>query len=109
MIPTTTLWAVIIGLGIGSFGLRFVFLGLIGSRRLPLWLQRHLRYTAVAVLPALIAPMVLGGLGPTDAASGGRIATAAVALAVGYLTKSPLYAILAGAMMLMGLSLLGIA
>ncbi|MBV1897311.1 MAG: AzlD domain-containing protein, partial [Rhodobacteraceae bacterium] len=47
----TTLWIVIIGMAIGSFALRFVFIGLVGNRPLPPWLLRHLRYTAVAILP----------------------------------------------------------
>ena len=59
MIDQSTLWTVIISLGLGSFALRFVFLGVVGNRPLPDWLLRHLRYTAVAVLPALIAPLVL--------------------------------------------------
>ncbi|NIY99439.1 AzlD domain-containing protein, partial [Salipiger sp. HF18] len=58
MIDRVDLWIVIIGLGIGSFGLRFVFLGLVGDRPLPAWLMRHLRYTAVSVLPALVMPLI---------------------------------------------------
>ena len=54
-INTGTLWFVIIALGLGSFGLRFVFTGLVGDREMPAWLLRHLRYTAVAILPALVA------------------------------------------------------
>ncbi|MGR3455837.1 AzlD domain-containing protein, partial [Pseudooceanicola sp.] len=53
------LWLVIAGLAVGSFGLRFVFLGLVGNRPMPEWLLRHLRYTAVSILPALVAPLVL--------------------------------------------------
>ena len=34
-IDTGTLWFVIIALGIGSFGLRFVFTGLVGDREMP--------------------------------------------------------------------------
>jgi len=59
MIDRTELWIVIIGLGLGSFALRFVFLGLIGDREMPEWVLRHLRYTAVAVLPAIVAPLVI--------------------------------------------------
>ena len=54
-ISQTALWTVIIGLGIGSFSLRFMFTGLIGDRNMPEWLLRHLRYTAVAILPGLVA------------------------------------------------------
>ena len=56
MIDKTTLWTVIIGLGIGSYALRFAFIGIVGNRPMPAWLTRHLRYTAVAILPALVAP-----------------------------------------------------
>ena len=35
MIDTTELWIVIAGLGVGSFVLRYVFLGLIGDAPLP--------------------------------------------------------------------------
>ncbi|MEM6277414.1 MAG: AzlD domain-containing protein, partial [Pseudomonadota bacterium] len=48
--PTWEIWVVILGLGLGSFAMRFSFLGLIGDRNLPPWVLRHLRYTAVAVL-----------------------------------------------------------
>tara|TARA_R110002110_G_scaffold117021_13_gene289201 strand:+ start:1280 stop:1606 length:327 start_codon:yes stop_codon:yes gene_type:complete len=103
MIDRTTLWIVIIGLGLGSFFLRFVFIGLVGNRAMPAWLLRHLRYTAVAVLPALVAPQVVwpnATGGETDPA---RLAAAAVTLSVGVMTKSVLGAILAGAVTLYGL------
>ena len=58
MIDQTELWIVIIGLGLGSFVLRFTFIGLVGGRTIPDWMLRHLRYTAVAILPALVAPLV---------------------------------------------------
>ena len=40
MIETGTLWTVIIGLGIGSYALRFAFLGIVGDRPKPPWLLR---------------------------------------------------------------------
>ena len=103
MIDRTTLWIVIIGLGLGSFFLRFVFTGLVGDRPMPAWLLRHLRYTAVAVLPALVAPQVLW-----PAATGGepdpaRLAAAAAALSVGLITKNVLAAMLAGGVTLYGM------
>lgn len=97
MISDLELWTIIIGLGLGSFAMRFVFLGAVGDRQLPDWVLRHLRYTAVAILPALVAPLVLW---PT--ATGGtpdlpRLAAAAVAFTTGYLTKNTAAAILGGA------------
>ena len=97
MIQRPELWYVIAGLAVGSFLLRFAFLGFVGDRPLPAWLLRHLRYTAVAVLPALIAPMVIW-----PAATGGtldlpRFAAAAVTLAAGLIWRNVLVAITLGA------------
>lgn len=91
-----TIWAVIVLLALGTWLIRFSFLGLIGDRPLPEWVLRHLRYTPVSVIPALIAPLVLWPAatgGETDPA---RLAAAAVTLAVGLLTRSIFGAIAAG-------------
>jgi branched-subunit amino acid transport protein len=103
IINKTTLWIVIIGLGLGSFFLRFVFTGLVGQRAMPDWLLRHLRYTAVAVLPALVAPQVLWPSATGGELDPARMAAAAVTLTVGLLTKNVLAAIGAGATTLYGL------
>lgn len=102
MIDKTTLWIVILALGLGSFLLRFAFLGFVGDRPLPPWLVRHLRYTAVAILPALVAPLVVfsgdnGGTDPT------RVAAAVATLVVGIWTRNVFAAIAAGALTLFGL------
>jgi len=98
---TTEIWAIIVILGIGTFLLRYSFIGLIGSRALPEWVLRHLRYTPVAVLPGLIAPLVLwpGATdGETDPA---RLLAAGATIVVGLATKNMLAAIFAGAGTLM--------
>ena len=102
MIDKTTLWIVIFALGIGSFLLRFTFLGFVGDRPLPAWLTRHLRYTAVAVLPALIAPLVVfsGENGSTEPT---RVVAAVVTLVVGMWTRNVLAAIGAGTLTVLGL------
>ena len=102
------LWLVIFGLGLGSFGLRFLFLGLVGDRTLPAWLMRHLRYTPVAILPALVAPLVLWPTSTDGAVDPGRILAALVALAVGYVSKNVIAAILSGAAAFALLAWLGI-
>ncbi len=56
-ISTAELWFAIAGLAFGSWLLRFSFLGIIGNAELPEWITRHLRYTLVAVLPGIIAPL----------------------------------------------------
>jgi branched-subunit amino acid transport protein len=89
-------WPIIIALGGGTFLIRFSFLGLVGDRPLPEWLLRFLRYTPVAVLPGLVAPLVLW-----PAATGGdpdpaRLAAAFATLAAGLATRNVLAAIGAG-------------
>lgn len=103
MIDSSTLWLVILGLGAGSFALRFAFLGLVGDRPMPAWLLRHLRYTAVAVLPALVAPVVFlspdGALEPEPA----RLAAAVATVLAGWMTRNVFAAIGAGAGTLYGM------
>ncbi|GLQ27688.1 AzlD domain-containing protein [Sulfitobacter pacificus] len=103
MIDKTTLWIVIIGLGVGSFLLRFAFTGFVGDRQMPAWLLRHLRYTAVAVLPALVAPQVLWPSATGGEPDPARLAAAAAALAVGLITKNVLGAMMAGGVTLYGM------
>lgn len=103
MIDKPTLWIVMIALGIGSFFLRFVFTGLVGSRAMPDWLLRHLRYTAVAILPALVAPQVIWPQATGGETEPARLAAACVTLLVGLLSKNVIAAILSGAFTLYGL------
>lgn len=99
MIDKDTLWIVIFGLGIGSFLLRFAFLGFVGDRPLPAWLVRHLRYTAVAILPALVAPLVVFS-GEGGATEPSRVIAAVVTLGAGIWTRNVFAAIGAGALAL---------
>jgi branched-subunit amino acid transport protein len=97
MIDRVDLWLVMALLGLGTFAIRFSFLGGLGNRALPGWLVRALRYTSVAVLPALVAPAVLwpaATAGQTDPA---RLSAAFATLAVGLISRNMLAAIAAGA------------
>lgn len=60
MIDSTDFWIVTILLGIGTYLIRFSFIGFWGNRTLPAWAQAHLRYVAVAVFPAIILPALIG-------------------------------------------------
>lgn len=97
MVDKTVLWTVIPAMALGTYLIRFSFLGFLGATPLPGWLRRALRYTAVAVLPGLVAPAVLW-----PAATGGepdpaRLLAALVTIIVGVATRSMLPAIFAGA------------
>ncbi|MFO7921316.1 MAG: AzlD domain-containing protein [Nioella sp.] len=93
---TATIWMVIALLGIGTLAIRWSFLGLLGNRELPDWALRHLRYTAVAILPALITPRVLWPEATGGEIDPARIAAALLALAVGYVSRNALATIAAG-------------
>lgn len=91
------IWLLIALLGIGTYLVRLSFLGLIGRRRMPDWVLRHLRYTPVAVIPGLVAPLAVW-----PAATGGevdlpRMTAATVTLVIAYWTKNMLWGVFAGA------------
>ena len=89
-------WVVIIALGIGSYLIRYSFLGILGDRQLPEWLLRHLRYVTVAVLPGLIAPLVVWPTATGGSPDPARLAAAGVALLIGAWFRSVLGAIFGG-------------
>lgn len=97
MIADSKVWLVILFLAIGTFAIRFSFLALLGDRELPPLVLRLLRYTPIAVLPGMVAPLVLW----PDATQGEvdplRIAAALVALGVGMWRRSFMPAALSGA------------
>ena len=106
IINTATIWIVIVSLGIGSYLIRFSFLGLIGGRDLPEWCLRHLRYVAVAVMPALITPLIIwpdATGGETDPA---RLVAALAAFIIGIKFNSVIGAIFSGMLTLYGMQYL---
>ncbi|HBQ36498.1 MAG TPA: AzlD domain-containing protein [Rhodobacteraceae bacterium] len=102
------IWIIIAFVAIGTFAIRFSFIGLIGTRQMPAWLLRHLRYTPVAVLPGLVAPLVLWPAATGGAFDAPRMLAAMVTIVVGLAFKSTLAAIFGGALTLfLALMLLG--
>ena len=98
------IWTIVVFMGIGTYLIRFSFLGLIGDRKMPDWVLRHLRYTPVAILPGLVAPLVMW-----PEATGGepdpiRFAAAAVPLTVAWWWKNMIAGAAAGALTLAGLT-----
>ncbi|WP_411956766.1 AzlD domain-containing protein [Paracoccus homiensis] len=98
-----SIWIVIVALGIGTFLIRWSFLGALGNRDMPEWVLRMLRYTPVAVLPALVAPLVMWPAATDGQPDPARLSAAAATVAVGVLTKNVILSILAGAITLFGL------
>lgn len=96
----TQTWIVIVGLGIGTFLIRFSFLGLIGSKPMPEWVLRHLRYTPVAVLPALVAPSVMWPAATQGEPDPARLIAAVATVGFGLYFRHSLWAIVGGAVTL---------
>lgn len=94
------LWPIVLVLGAGTFLIRFSFLGLLGRRPMPAWLLRHLRYTGVAVLPGLVAPLVLWPAATGGAPDAPRLVAAVAVVAAGVRFRSVVGAMGAGAAVL---------
>ena len=108
MIDRIDFWIVTVGLGLGTYAIRFSFLGMLGNRPLPLWMVRCLRYTAVAILPALVAPAVLWPAATEGQPDPARLLAAVATILAGLLTRSMMAAIAAGgASLFAGLWLFG--
>jgi branched-subunit amino acid transport protein len=106
--PDSQIWMLIGLIGIGTFLIRFSFIGLIGDRQMPAWVLRYLRYTPVAVLPGLVAPLVLWPAATDGALDAPRLLAAGVTVFLGLVFKNTLLAIFGGAATLfLGLLLLG--
>lgn len=91
------IWMVIGLMAVGTFAIRFSFLGLIGDRPMPPLVLRLLRFTPVAVIPGMVAPLVLW-----PAATGGqpdvlRFLAATAALGVAWRTRKVVWGMAAGA------------
>jgi len=94
------IWTIILGMAAGTYLIRFSFLAAYGHLKLPLWALRLLRYTPVAVIPGLVAPMVLWPAATGGNPDAARVAAALVALAVGVYFKNVLAAMTGGAVTL---------
>ncbi len=104
--PESTVWIIIAAIGLGSWVLRYSFMGLLGGRVLPAWVLRHLRYTAVAIIPGLIAPIVLFPPATGGVPDAPRLIAGCVVLAVGIATGKIFPALVAGvAALAVGLSI----
>ena len=90
------IWAMILGLGVLTYLIRYSFVGLLGERKLPPLLEACLRYVPTTVLPALVAPMVLIDRETGSLGQPAEIIAAFAVLAVGALTRNLLAAIVAG-------------
>ena len=94
------IWWVIGLLAVGTFLIRFSFLGFLGHHPLPLWLKRLLRYTPVAVLPGLVAPHVVWPAATEGVLDPARTLAAIATVATGLITRNLFISIAVGAVTL---------
>lgn len=97
---TFEIWMIIVIMGVGTFLIRFSFLGLIGDRPMPTFVLRVLRYTPVAVLPGMVAPLVIWPMATDGQFDPIRLLAALATVLIGVWTRNVLWAILAGAVTL---------
>jgi len=86
----TTLWAVVLVAGVGTYAFRLSFVLLFGRLDdVPDWLAFLLRFVPAAVLAALVAPAVLAPTGdPLGGAPPPRLVAGGVAAVVAWRTEN---------------------
>jgi branched-subunit amino acid transport protein len=92
----TTIWTVIIGLGLASALIRYSFLGILQGREVPPRLKTVLEFVPVTVIPAMAAPMVVLQPRSEDWAEPHRALAALIALGTGIATRSMVATVVAG-------------
>lgn len=90
------LWLVIALVGASNYLVRLSFIALLANAKVPQLARRALRFVAVAMLAALIVPMVLGSAGIAGAAANPRIPAVLVAAVVAWFKRSTGWTLAAG-------------
>lgn len=103
MVDSYQIWIIIAGLGIGTYFIRFSFLGFIGDSELPSWFIQHLNYVGVAVMPGLIVPFLAWPEATGGALDAPRLMAALAAFSVGIWRRSALWSVIAGISTLYGM------
>jgi branched-subunit amino acid transport protein len=104
-VDNTQSWIVVLGLAVGTFLIRYSFIGLLADRTMPHWLDRALKL----MVPAIFAAIVLGGVvmvggKVADLTQWPRYAAAAAAFIVAIASRgSMLGTVIAGMAVLHGL------
>lgn len=100
-------WWLIAGMAVITFGLRLSFIALAGRLAIPPALQRALRFVSVAVITAIVVPLLLNpGPGFTVAPDLPRLGCALAAFLVARTTRNILATVAVGMLMLWSLQAL---
>ncbi len=90
---TTTIWLIMLAIGVGTFLMRLSFIHLAGRLPMPTRLQKAMRFVPAAVLAALVAPAILRwtpGGAPLAFDDLPRLAAGLTATVVAWTTRSVL-------------------
>ncbi len=102
-----TLWLIILGMGIVTFGIRLVPIVLLGRIEIPLVVQQALRFVPPAVLTAIVVPELLYHGNQIDLSlTNLRLLAGLIAILVAWRTKNALLTIGVGMIALWVLSAL---
>ncbi|MCI4665000.1 MAG: AzlD domain-containing protein [Neomegalonema sp.] len=91
-----TFWFAVPILALGTFALRFIFLGYFVAKKPSDEWARALKYTPAAILPALAMPAVLFDSSGAWQSDPTRLVGAAAAIAIGVATRNVLWTVLGG-------------
>ncbi|WP_418319899.1 AzlD domain-containing protein [Piscinibacter sakaiensis] len=101
------LWLLIAGMALITFGLRLSFIALAGRFEIPRVIQRALRFAPVAVLTAIVVPLLLNpGPGFTISPDLLRLFCAVVAFLIARQTRNILATVAGGMLLLWSLQAL---
>ena len=104
----STLWLTIVGAGAGTFALRLSFIALLGRVEMPLFLRRVLRFLPAAVLTAFVIPLLFYENGTLQVFLGNeRLLSGLVAVLIAWRTKSILFTLGGGMIVLWALQAVG--
>jgi branched-subunit amino acid transport protein len=92
-------WAVVFGLALGTFLIRYSFIGLFANRDIPAWLEKCLRF----MVPAIFGAIVFSGVALVGGELAGwshwpRYVAALIALAIAWVTKGSMVWTVVGGM-----------
>jgi branched-subunit amino acid transport protein len=97
-----SIWLVFILGGLLTFGMRFIFIYLLGRFEIPETMRRALRFVPPAVLTAIVVPELLIRSGQIDVSlTNFRLLAGVVAVLVAWRTKSTLLTIVGGMLTLL--------
>lgn len=96
-----TLWLIVIGIALGAFLPRFIFLPLLGRIEVPKIVMRALRFVPPAALAAILLPALLVQKGQIDiGAAEQQLGAALIAAVVAWRTRNVLYTVATGMLVL---------